>query len=102
MAVTIKQKLEALDILKTYKGANPFILMLQRDVCHHGKEIEDFQCEYVVKNHSREAKEINKVIKLADWYQVKKKDDWNLEFLPEKLVVKWFLGETKVDALCNV
>ena len=102
MAVTIKQRLEALDILKTYKGANPFILMLQRDVCHHGKDIEDFQCEYIVKNHNREAKEINKVIKLADWYQVKKKEDWNLEFLPEKLVVKWFLGETSNHYHCYV
>lgn len=102
MAVTIKQRLEALNILKTYQGKNPFILMLQRDVCHHGKEIEDFQCEYIVKNHNREAREINKVIKLADWYQVKKKEDWNLEFLPEKVVVKWFLGETTNHYHCYV
>lgn len=102
MAVTIKQKLEALDILKTYQGKNPFILMLQRDVCRHGKEIEDFQCEYIVKNHNRDAREINKTIKLADWYQVKKKEDWNLEFLPEKVVVKWFLGETSNHYHCYV
>ena len=102
MAVTIKQKLEALDILKTYQGKNPFILMLQRDVCRHSKEIEDFQCEYIVKNHNREAREINKTIKLADWYQVKKKEDWNLEFLPEKVVVKWFLGETSNHYHCYV
>lgn len=102
MAVTIKQKLEALDILKTYKGNNPFILMLQRDVYHHNKDIEDFQCEYIVKNHNRVAREINKTIKIADWYQVKKKEDWNLEFLPEKLVVKWFLGETSNHYHCYV
>lgn len=102
MAVTIKQRLEALDILKNYQGINPFILTLQRDICYHKKEIEDFQCEYIVKNHNFDAKEINKVIKIADWYQVKKKADWNLEFLPEKLVVKWLLGETSNHYHCYV
>lgn len=102
MAVTVKQRLEAIDILKQYQGTNPFILSIKRDVFSNRKELDDFQCDYILRNYNRIAREINKTIKLADWYQAKKKEDWNLEFLPEKLVVKWFLGETATHYHCYV
>ena len=102
MAVTVKQRLEAIDILKQYHGTNPFILSIKRDAFSNRKELDDFQCDYILRNHNRTAREINKTIKLADWYQAKKKEDWNLEFLPEKLVVKWFLGETATHYHCYV
>lgn len=102
MAINTKDKLIALDILKEYKGNNPYILMLQRDVFFKHEELNDFGAEYVFKNHNFKPIEINKTIKLADWYQEKKKTDWNLEFLPEKVSVKWLLGETTTTYHCYV
>ena len=87
MSVSIKDKLFSLDILREYKGNNPYILMLQRDVIFKGNEINDFGVEYVIKNHNYQPLAINKTIRIADWYQLKKKEDWNLEFLPEKLAM---------------
>lgn len=100
MPISLKDKLISYDILKEYKGANPYILMLQRDVLFKGEEMSDFGAEYVIKNHNFQPVEINRTIKIADWYQIKKKEDWNLEFLPEKLAIKWLLGETSTTYHC--
>lgn len=102
MAGRVTNKLIALDILKEYNGQNPYILMVKRDVYSKREEITDFAIEYIIKNHNYEAKYIDKVIKIADWYQEKKKEDWNLDFYPEKLVVKWLLGETTTTYHCYV
>lgn len=102
MAVTIKDKLKAIDILKEYNGNNPYILMLKRDVLIKNTELNDFNVEYINKNFNFTAKKIDKIIKIADWYQIKKKEDWNIDFLPEKLLVKWILGETSTTYHCYV
>lgn len=102
MAINTKDKLRAFDILKEYKGSNPYILMLQRDVYFKHEDLNDFGAEYVIKNHDYQPIEINKTIKLADWYQEKKQKDWNIDFLPEKVIVKWLLGETSTTYHCYV
>ena len=102
MIVSVKDKLSALDILKNYTGSNPYILMLRRDVYMKGEELSDFGADYIVRNHEYKPVPIDKTIKLADWYQLKKKEDWGLDFLPEKVVVKWLLGETPTTYHCYV
>ena len=102
MVVSTKDKLKALDILKGYNGNNPYILMLKRDVMMKGQDIPDFGVEYINRNYDFQPIAVNKMIKLADWYQIKKKEDWKLEFLPEKVAVKWFLGETSTTYHCYV
>jgi hypothetical protein len=83
--MSIKNKLTAIDILKEYKDKNPYILMLRRNVLLNNEDLYDFNVEYILKNHNFQPMAINRTIKLADWYQIKKKEDWNLEFLPEKI-----------------
>ena len=103
MAVTIKDRLNAIDIIKTYSGSNPYILMLRKDVLKQDIScLNDFAIEYVVKNKDFQPKAINKTVKIADWYAYKKKDDWGLDFLPEKLAVKVLLGETSTTYHCYV
>lgn len=103
MAVTVKDRLDSIDILKTYSGNNPYICMLRKDILNHNTDIlNDFAIEYVVKNHKNEPKSINKTIKIADWYSEKKQEDWGLDFLPEKLSVKVLLGETSTTYHCYV
>lgn len=100
--MSVKDRLQALDILKVYNGQNPYILMLKRDILMKNVELTDFNAEYILKNHGFQPKQINKTIKIADWYQAKKKEDWGLDFLPEKLAVKWLLGETSTTYHCYV
>lgn len=102
MAVSVKDKLHSLDLLREYNGNNPYIHMLKRDVIFKGNKINDFGVEYIIKNYDYKPVMINKTVKLADWYQKKKQADWNLDFLPEKVSVKWLLGETSTTYHCYV
>ena len=103
MANSLKDRINAIDIIQTYSGNNPYILMLKKDVLKQDVSVlNDFAIEYVNKNHDFQPRKINKTIKIADWYAEKKKDDWGLDFLPEKLAVKVLLGETDTTYHCYV
>ena len=47
-----------------------------------------------MSNFDKEPKEINKIVKIADWYGEKLQEKWEIEFVPKKLKITWFLGET--------
>ena len=82
-------------ILKEYKGDNSYILKLKNTVvAYQTRAMNDFECKYVLSNYDREPKEINKIVKIADWYGEKLKEDLELEFVPKVLKVTWYLGET--------
>lgn len=103
MATTIKDRLNAIDIIKTYNGDNPYMILLKKDFLKHDVSIlNDFAIEYINHNHNFQPKPINKVIKIADWFAEKKKDDWKLDFKPNKLSIKVLLGETSTTYHCYV
>lgn len=104
MQISAKRKNEALDILKSYSGSNPYILMVKRDVVIKNdiSAFNDFAAEYVLLNKDREPKFINKSIKVVRWWGEKKKEDWGLDFVPEILVVKTLIGETETTYNCYV
>ena len=103
MAISIKDRINAIDILKNYVGNNPYILMLKKDVLKQDISVlNDFAIEYVNSNHNFHPKQINKIIKIADWYGEKKQEDWGLDFTPEKIAVKVLLGETSTTYHCYV
>ena len=101
---SIKAKNEAIDILRGYSGDNPYLLMLRRDVILKGdvEGLNPFKVEYIIKNHDFTPKTIGKIIKIADWYGEKKKEDWGTEFIPQKLRVVTLLGETSTNYHCYV
>ena len=104
MSVSIKKTQEALDKLRGYSGANPYLLMLKRDIFVKGKKdiLNDFSVEYICKNFNFQPRVIGKTVKIADWYGEKKKEDWGTEFVPEKLKIVSFLGETDTTYHCYV
>jgi SWI/SNF-related matrix-associated actin-dependent regulator 1 of chromatin subfamily A len=102
MVTSIKDRVQALEILKDYNGSNPYILMLKRDIFVKGEKITDFAIEYIIKNKNFQPVQINKTIKIANWYQEKKKEDWGIDFLPQKLAIKWLMGETSTTYHCYV
>lgn len=102
--ISLKNREKAYDLLKSYKGSNPYIMMIYRDVITNGKidEFGEFQMEYVLKNIDFEPIQINRAVNLADWYAIKKKDDWKLDFIPNKIAIKWLIGETDTTYNCYI
>jgi len=99
-----KAQNEAIEILRGYSGTNPYYLMLKRDVILKGdvKKLNAFNVEYIIENQNFVPKQIEKTIKIADWYGLKKQQDWGTEFVPQKLRVVSLLGETSTTYHCYV
>lgn len=99
-----KAQNEAIEILRGYSGTNPYYLMLKRDVILKGdvKKLNAFNVEYIIENQNFVPKQIRKTIKIADWYGLKKQQDWGTEFVPQKLRVVSLLGETSTTYHCYV
>lgn len=94
--VMTNKEIEVLRLLRTYQGGNPYLLRLKRDVCNYGKTnlVDAFVTEYVLNNVAVQPKAINKTVKLTDWYGEKMKEQYAIEFIPERLYIKTYLGET--------
>ena len=101
---TIKAKNEAIEVLRNYKGANPYILSLKKEVIILGKtsNFSEYAVEYILKNKDFQPKQIGKVVKIADWYGEKLKNTYDIEFIPEKMQIIAFLGDTSVHYHCIV
>jgi len=85
----------AYKLLKEYNGENSYIINLKNSVyAYKIKTLNDFEIEYILSNCDFEPKLINKIVKIADWYGEKLQNDLELDFLPEKMKITWFLGET--------
>ena len=99
-----KAKNEAIEILKGYSGTNPYYLMLKRDVILKGdvKQLNAFNVEYIIENQTFTPKKIEKLVKIADWYGLKKQQDWGTDFIPQKLRIVSLLGETSTTYHCYV
>lgn len=95
MANSLKKTNEAYEILKNYNGENSYIINLKNDVFVYKKmTLNDFHMEYIIKNHNFKPIYLNKIVKIADWFGEKKQIEWNIDFLPEKLLIGYYLGET--------
>ncbi len=101
---SLKDTNTAISLLSSYDGKNPYILKLKRDffVLKDANSIKDFQIEYILKNHNFEPKQIQKIIKIADWFGLKKKEEWNTDFIPQKIKIITLIGETKATYHCYI
>lgn len=100
----LRNKTQAIDLLKGYDGSNPYILSLKRDVIVLGKTdaLSEFNIEYLFTNYNRAPLTINKTVNLADWYGEKLKEKYNIEFAPQKMRIYTLLGETRTTWHCVV
>ena len=94
MALALSKIEKAYELLKNYNGRNSYIIKLKNTViAYQTRAMNDFEVEYVLSNFDKEPREINKIVKIADWYGEKLKEDLELEFVPKVLKVTWYLGE---------
>ena len=94
MALSLQKIEKAYELLKEYKGNNSYIIRLKNTViAHQVRTMNDFESEYVLSNFENEPRQINKVVKIADWYGEKLHSDLLLDFVPKVLKITWYLGE---------
>ena len=101
---TIKARNEAIEILRNYSGINPYILSMKRDVIVLQKAslLTEYVVEYIIVNKDRQPKPIGKVLRIADWYGEKLKSTYEIEFIPQKVQILAFLGETSNAYHCTI
>ena len=92
----IEKKNTAIDLLKNYDGINTYLLALKRDIITYKKvdKLTDFNVDYILKNVNYQIKDINKIVRVIDWYGDELKDKWETDFRIEKVLIKKLLGET--------
>lgn len=84
---------KAYEILKHYKGKNPYIYNLGKKVTVYNESLTKFQIDFVIKNYDFEPKLINKIITLADWYAETKQIEWEISFIPKRVQITHLIGE---------
>ena len=96
MAIAINDISKAISLLSGYSGSNDYLIYLKNRVfAYKGKSLTDFETEYVLNNSCKEPLLLNKIVKIASWFGEKKKEEWQTEFVPEKILITHLLGETK-------
>lgn len=95
MGKSLNKIQEAYNLLKDYTGDNPYIINLKNEVfTYQIKTLNDFETGYILSNHDRQPLEVYKTVMIADWWGEKMKDEWGIEFVPKKVKITWFMGET--------
>ena len=95
MAISLANIDKAYKALKEYSGENSHIITLKNIVyAYKTRGLKDVEIDYILHNYDKEPKLINKIVKIADWYGEKLQNDLLLDFIPQKLKITWFLGET--------
>lgn len=104
MAISLKKTNQAYEILRNYAGDNPYMLILKKRVYvdRMTDVMSDFNVSFVLRNENFEPKQIKKIIRVADWWAEKKKEDWELDFLPEKLKICSYIGDTDTSYGCYI
>ena len=104
MAVSVKKETQAYKILKEYDGDNPYMLLLQKNV-YVDKDVDamtEFNVNFILKSGFYEPRPIDKIIHVADWWAEKKQKDWGIDFLPNRIKILTYLGDTDTTYVCYV
>ena len=101
---SIKKTNSAFEILKFYEGDNPYILKLKKYIYvdRSVDTLKDFQVDFILRNSNTSIKTINKIVKIADWWGEKKQSEWGLDFLPEKIKIISYIGDTETLYGCYI
>lgn len=87
---------KALLKLKEYSGKNEYLLSLKEKLEKEGSMfISPSVAEYIEHNFDRDPVEINKIITINDFFGKQLQGNFDLNHVPEKILVEWVLGETE-------
>jgi SWI/SNF-related matrix-associated actin-dependent regulator 1 of chromatin subfamily A len=85
---------KALNILKDYEGKNPYIKKFKRELINNGDiSLTTNQCDYIINNYKFEPKVINKVVGISEYLGTELKNQYNLSFTPERILIEYLLAD---------
>lgn len=85
---------KALNILKEYEGKNPYIKKFKRELTNTGDiSLTTNQCDYIINNYKFEPKVINKVVGISEYLGTELKNQYNLSFIPERILIEYLLAD---------
>ena len=93
--ISIKKTKEAMDILEHYAGQNDYIKLLKYyTYTAQTKVPNDFELQYIIQNKDFIPVEINKIVKVVEWWGEKKREEYNYQYPITKLKIVKLIGET--------
>ena len=93
---------EAYDLLRGYNGTNNQMLYLRYKINGGNYSLSEFDVSYILNNYDFEPYEMNKCVKISgDFGEILQKK-YELEFKPEKIVIKRVIGEMGESLHCYV
>ena len=94
--MTLNDVNNAYELLQKYNGNNSYLINLKNNVfVYKNTTLNNFHTEYILRNININPIYLHKIVKIAKWYGEKKKEEWETEFIPEKLLIGYYLGETE-------
>lgn len=94
---------KASNILVEYNGDNAMICYLKKKFDNNELILQEngFDTEYIIKNHDYEKKTLNKVVKISSILGKKLQEKYEIDFCPEKLLIKEIIGEMGESYHCR-
>ena len=94
---------EAVEFLKTYSGDNTYLLLYKHRVASSGpSSVSDYAISFILNNKTTETRLINRTIGIAEWFGEDRKEKWQTDFIPKKLRIVEYYGETDRYYHCKV
>lgn len=82
--------------LEKYNGSNEYMLSLKERLIKEGSfPISPSVAEYIENNFDKEPVEVNKVITITEFLGKQLQEKFDLNHIPEKILVEWVLGDTE-------
>lgn len=101
MRVKAADIVKALRLLSEYNGKDPYFWILKKK-SKTSEPLTSLDYEYILTNYNRTPETLNKLVKIQEWVAKQKQDKWQIDFLPEKIVVATLYGETADSFVCDV
>tara|TARA_R110000796_G_scaffold40062_1_gene99382 strand:- start:9586 stop:11442 length:1857 start_codon:yes stop_codon:yes gene_type:complete len=84
----------ALTLLSTYKGINPYLLKLKSEYDNKGKvKLTETQVKYLIKFHDSKPTKVNKVVEITEYLGETLQKTNNLPFIPERILIQFILAD---------
>jgi SWI/SNF-related matrix-associated actin-dependent regulator 1 of chromatin subfamily A len=82
--------------LEEYNGKNEYILSLKEKLEENGSFfISPSVAEYIENNFDKDPVEVNKVVSITEFFGKQLQEKFDLNHVPEKIMVEWVLGDTE-------
>lgn len=93
---------KAYEILKNYNGSNNQILYYKSLYNSKKLILEDFGCDYILRNHDYEPIKVEKVVKISHELGESFKEKWGLASTPDRVYISTVIGEMGGSYHCYI